>query len=98
MLAWGCAAGILRLDDAVAVSRLVVGGGLRLAAIGVLIGAVAAAATTRLLDSMLYGVSSADPLTFGAIALLVAVIAVLASYVPARRAVRIDPTEALRAD
>jgi ABC-type antimicrobial peptide transport system permease subunit len=84
--------------DAVAVSRLVVGGGLRLAAVGVVIGAVAAAATTRVLDSMLYGVSRVDPLTFGAIAVLVAVIALFASYVPARRAVRIDPTEALRAD
>jgi len=84
--------------DAAAVSRLVVGGGLRLAAIGVVIGAVAAAATTRVLDSMLYGVSRVDPLTFGAIVLLVAVIALFASYVPARRAVRIDPTEALRAD
>jgi ABC-type lipoprotein release transport system permease subunit len=47
---------------------------------------------------MLYGVSPADPLTFAVIALLVAAIALLASYVPARRASRIDPTEALRAD
>jgi ABC-type lipoprotein release transport system permease subunit len=47
---------------------------------------------------MLYGVSPADPVTFVGIALLVTVIALAASYVPARRALRIDPTEALRAD
>jgi putative ABC transport system permease protein len=84
--------------DARAVAQLVVGGGLRLAAAGVAVGAVAAVATTRVLDSMLYAVSPLDPVTFGVIAVIVAVISVLASYVPARRAVRIDPTEALRAD
>jgi ABC-type lipoprotein release transport system permease subunit len=47
---------------------------------------------------MLYGVTPSDPLTFGAIALLVAGIALLASYVPARRALQIDPLEALRAE
>jgi predicted permease len=84
--------------DSRAVTTLVVGGGARLAVLGVAIGTAAAVAATRLLESMLYGVSPVDPLTFAVIALLVAVIAVLASYVPARRAVRIDPTEALRAD
>jgi len=81
-----------------AVVRLVVGGGLRLAAAGVVIGAVLAAAATRVLESMLYGVSPTDPLTFGAVALLVTAIALVASYVPARRALRVDPAEALRAD
>ena len=84
--------------DPGAVTGLVIGGGLRLAVAGVVIGAAAAAGTTRLLGSMLYGVSPADPLTFVAIAVLVAAIALLASYVPARRALRINPTEALRAD
>jgi putative ABC transport system permease protein len=76
----------------------VVGGGLKLAAVGVVLGIAAAAASTRILTSMLYAVSPADPLTFAVIALVVAAIALLASYVPARRASRIDPTEALRAD
>jgi putative ABC transport system permease protein len=81
-----------------AVAGLVIGGGLRLAAVGVVLGTVAAAASTRVLRSMLYAVSPADPATFAVIALVVAAIALLASYVPARRASRIDPTEALRAD
>jgi len=74
----------------------VIRGGLRLAAAGVIIGAAVAAATTRVLGSMLYGVGPGDPLTFVAIALLVAAIALIASYVPARRALRVDPLEALR--
>ncbi|MDP1857604.1 MAG: ABC transporter permease [Gemmatimonadaceae bacterium] len=84
--------------DARAVTRLVVGGGLRLTTLGIMLGVVAAAASTRALASLLYGVSPADPFTFAAITLLVAVIALVALYVPARRALRIDPTEALRAD
>ncbi|MDQ3997962.1 MAG: FtsX-like permease family protein, partial [Gemmatimonadota bacterium] len=84
--------------DPRAVAGLVVGSGLRLAAGGVLLGAAAAAGSTRVLASMLYAVSPADPVTFAVIALVVAAIALLASYVPARRASRIDPTEALRAD
>jgi putative ABC transport system permease protein len=84
--------------DARSVRQLVVGGGVRLAALGVAIGIVAALGTTRLLSSLLYRVSPVDPVSFGSIAGLVVVIAVAASYVPARRAVRIDPMEALRAD
>ena len=84
--------------DAQSVRRLVVGGGVRLAALGVGIGVVGAFATTRLLSSLLYGVSPVDPVSFGGIATLVVGIAVAASYIPARRAVRIDPMEALRAD
>jgi putative ABC transport system permease protein len=78
--------------------RQVVASGLRLALSGVAIGAVVAVATTRVLGSMLYAVSPDDPVTFAVIALLVVAIALLASYVPARRALRIDPTETLRAD
>jgi putative ABC transport system permease protein len=81
-----------------AVMRLALGGGLRLAALGVAVGAVTAAATTRVLASMLYAVSPADPATFAAITGLVASIALVASYVPARRALHVDPTETLRAD
>ena len=51
-----------------------------------------------MLASLLYGVSPADPFSFGVIAVLVVGIACVASYIPARRALRIDPTEALRAD
>lgn len=84
--------------EASAVARMVIGGGLRLALAGVLLGAVAATATSRALESMLYAVSPADPATVVVVALLVAAIAMLASYVPTRRALRVDPTEALRAD
>jgi putative ABC transport system permease protein len=84
--------------DAQSVRRLVVGGGVRLAALGVGLGVAGAFATTRLLSSLLYGVSPVDPASFVGIAALVVGIAVAASYIPARRAVRIDPMEALRAD
>jgi len=66
--------------------------------LGIALGAAAALAATRALSSMLYGVGAADPHTFFTIALLVAAIAVVASYVPARRALRIDPAQTLRAD
>ena len=81
-----------------AVAGMVVGDALRLAAVGVVLGAFASMACTRVLGSLLYGVSPADPLTFAIIALLVVAIALLASYVPVRRALRIDPAEALRVD
>ena len=80
------------------VARLVVGAGLRLTTIGLIVGLGAALASTRLLSGLLYGVSPADPASFVLIALLVGVIALLASYLPARRAVRIDPIAALRAE
>jgi putative ABC transport system permease protein len=81
-----------------AVTGLVVGSGLRLTVAGVLIGVVAAMASTQLLSSLLFAVAPADPATFVGIAVIVAAIALLASYVPARRALSIDPMEALRAD
>ena len=78
------------------VMRLVVGQGLRLALAGVLLGLLGAFAATRLMRSLLYGVSATDPATFAAVAFVLTSLALLASYVPARRAVRLDPTRALR--
>jgi putative ABC transport system permease protein len=78
------------------VLRLVVGDGLRLISMGILFGGIAAAALTRLLTPLLYGITPYDPVAFaGAIAVLVGT-ALLACYLPARRAVRIDPVTALR--
>jgi putative ABC transport system permease protein len=68
------------------------------ALVGVLIGAGMAFALTRLMQSMLFGISPGDPLTFVAVALLLIVVAVLAAYFPARRATRIDPMIALRSE
>ncbi len=77
--------------------RLVVGNGITLTLIGIAIGLGGSIALTRLITQMLYDTSATDPLAFGVSALLFLAIAVLASYVPARRATRIDPAEALRA-
>ena len=84
--------------DRHAVQRLILGGGLRLTVLGLILGLGAAVASTRLLAGLLYGVSAVDPVSFAAIALLVLTIASLASWVPTRRATRIDPMEALRVD
>jgi putative ABC transport system permease protein len=78
------------------VFRIVVGEGLRLALAGVGVGIVAALALTRLLQSFLYGVSAYDPLTFGSVALILTLVAVAASFFPARRATHVDPMVALR--
>ena len=80
------------------VTRLVIGDGLRLALAGLVVGAGIAAAASRTLSSLLYAVTASDPATFAAIAALIGVIALAASYVPARRAVRIDPIDALRSE
>jgi putative ABC transport system permease protein len=77
---------------------LVVGQAMRILAVGIGIGLLGALAATRLLRSSLYGVGAADPLTFAAAALVFAAVALLASYVPARRATRVDPMVALRAE
>jgi predicted permease len=78
------------------VLRLVVGQGARLALTGIFVGLISAAALTRLMTSMIYGVSSADPLTFFVVAFLLACVALAACYIPARRAMRVDPLVALR--
>jgi putative ABC transport system permease protein len=78
------------------VLRLVLGQGARIAFCGVAIGLAAAAALARLLSSLLFSVSSSDPMTFAAVAILLVAVALLACYIPARRAVRVDPIIALR--
>ncbi|HEX8091589.1 MAG TPA: FtsX-like permease family protein, partial [Blastocatellia bacterium] len=78
------------------VIRLVVGQGLMLSLIGVAIGLIGAYVFTRLMSSMLYGVSATDPVTFAALAALLMAVALLASYIPARRATKVDPMIALR--
>ena len=78
------------------VLRLVMGQGARLVLAGILIGAAAALALTRFMRSLLFEVRSADPLTFVAIASLLALVALAACYIPARRAMRVDPMTALR--
>jgi predicted permease len=76
--------------------RLVVSEGLTLTVIGIVVGLGSAFALTRFLAAFLYGVSATDPLDFAAVAALFAIVALAASYVPARRAMRVDPLTALR--
>ena len=76
--------------------RLVVGQGMRLAIVGLVIGTLIALAATRVLSSLLFGVSAHDPLIFGGVSLILATAAILACYIPARRATKVDPTIALR--
>jgi len=80
------------------VFRLIVGDGTRLAIAGILFGLVAAAGVTQIIKSFLYNVSPTDPVSFIATATLLVVVAVAASYVPARRATAVDPMIALRAE
>jgi putative ABC transport system permease protein len=76
--------------------NLVVGEGLRLSAAGTVVGAAGALGVTRLMASLLVGVTPADPMTFAAIVVLFAVVSVTASWLPARRASRLDPMNAIR--
>jgi putative ABC transport system permease protein len=78
------------------VLRMILFEGGRLAALGVVIGVAASLVITRLMSSLLFGISATDPLTFIAVAALLASVALLASYIPARRATRVDPIVALR--
>jgi putative ABC transport system permease protein len=78
------------------VFKLVVGNGMRLTLVGVVIGLAAAAAGTRLLATLLYGIRPTDFVSFAGVTLLLATVALLASYFPARRAMRVDPAVALR--
>ena len=73
-------------------------GGARLALVGVVIGTLGALGATRVLGTLLYGVSPTDPAVFGAMAALLLAIALIASYVPARRAASLDPINALKND
>jgi ABC-type antimicrobial peptide transport system permease subunit len=86
------ALGAQRLD----VLRMVLQDGARMTLTGTAIGIVAALGLTRLMASMLFGVKPTDPITFGLVAVVLCGIALLAAYVPARRAANVDPMVALR--
>jgi len=78
------------------VLRMILGQGLRLAVVGVALGLLAAIVLTRLLQGLLFGISASDPWTFALIAMLLVGVALLACWIPARRATKVDPLEALR--
>jgi putative ABC transport system permease protein len=78
------------------VLRVIVGHGMRLVLVGLCIGVAAALVVTRWMSSVLFDVKPSDPLTFAAVAVLLTAVAFLASYIPARRAMRVDPMVALR--
>jgi len=78
------------------VLRMVLGDGMKITLIGVLLGIAAAAGLTQLMASLLFGVSARDPLTFVCVAVLLTIVALAACYIPARRAMRVDPMVALR--
>ncbi len=82
--------------ETIDVSRMVLKQALVLAGLGVGVGLVGATGLTRLMSALLFGVSPMDPLTFGSVALGLSAIALVASYLPARRAARVDPVVALR--
>lgn len=82
--------------DRATVFRLIVGGGLKLALVGVLIGIAGALSLTRVVASMLFEITPYDLASYGASVGLVLTVAALASYVPARRAMEVDPVLALR--
>jgi putative ABC transport system permease protein len=75
---------------------LIVGQGFKLVLLGLVLGLVVALALTRVIASLLFGVTAYDPLTFIAVAVVLAGVALLACYIPARRATRLDPLHALR--
>jgi len=78
------------------VLRMTVKQGLRLVSVGMLLGLAAAVLLTRVLASLLFGISATDPITFIGISLVLLAVAIFASYVPALRATRVDPIVALR--
>jgi ABC-type antimicrobial peptide transport system permease subunit len=86
------ALGATRVD----ILRLIAGEGVRLIALGGVLGLAAALAAAQLLKSLLYNVGTHDPLVYAAVALLLAVVALMATLIPARAAMRVEPVEALR--
>jgi putative ABC transport system permease protein len=80
------------------VLKLVVGHGMILAGTGVVLGLLAAFAVTRIMATLLFGVTATDPVTYFGLALLIGIIALLACYIPARRATKVNPVAALRAE
>jgi ABC-type lipoprotein release transport system permease subunit len=78
------------------IMTLVLKQGMKLAALGVLLGLIGAVSVTRWLASLLYGVSATDPLTFAVIVLLPMIVTLVACWIPARRATRVDPMVALK--
>ncbi|HEU5039611.1 MAG TPA: FtsX-like permease family protein, partial [Gemmatimonadales bacterium] len=85
-------------EDPAHTRRSVVASGMRVVLLSIALGLGAALAGSRWIAGLLYQVTPADPLTFGAIALLLALVAALACYLPARRATRVDPALALRGE
>ena len=77
---------------------MVVGQGIRFTLIGVALGVAAALGLTRVIASLLFNVSATDPATFVSITLLLVIVALIASYIPARRATKVDPLIALRSE
>ena len=78
------------------VLRMILGQGMRVSALGIAIGLAIALGLTRLLRTLLFEVSATDPVTFGLVAMMMSLIALMACYLPARRATRVDPLVALR--
>jgi len=84
--------------DKRAVLGSVLRGAMSMAGLGIVLGAAAAFAATRVMKELLFGVSATDPLTFGAVAFVLTAVTLLASYIPALRATRVDPIVALRCE
>ena len=80
------------------VLRLIIGQGMRLAAAGVVGGLIGAAAVTPVIRTLLYNVTPTDPVSFATVSVFLTLVAILASYIPARRAMAVDPIVALRND